>query len=70
MEIREYVINNFKNSNEEDIRNSIMESIRDRDEITLPGLGVLFELLWESSSEDMKNKIISSIGKKLKQKTV
>lgn len=70
MDIREYVINNFKDSDEEDIRNSIMESIKDRDEVTLPGLGALFELLWESTGDEMKDKIISTIAKKIKQRTV
>ena len=38
----------------------------DKDEITLPGMGVFFEILWLNSNEKEKNKIISIIKKGLK----
>ena len=41
---------NFKDSSTDDIKNSIEESIKEQDEITLPGLGVLFEILWQNSN--------------------
>ncbi|MGI6324347.1 MAG: small acid-soluble spore protein SspI [Bacilli bacterium] len=41
--IREYIKNNFKNVSKEEIRQTIEDSIKQDDEIVLPGLGVLFE---------------------------
>lgn len=70
MNIREYVINNFKDSNITDISDSVHMSIKDKDEVTLPGLGVLFEILWENSDNNIQEKIISIIAKGLKEKTV
>ena len=61
IDIRQSIINNFKNSSLEDMRESIEESIKDNDEITLPGLGVFFELLWKKSSNEQRNKILETI---------
>ena len=44
IDIRAYIISNFKEDNIEEIRNSIEESIASHDEDPLIGLGVLFEL--------------------------
>ena len=67
IDIRKYIIENFKEDNEEKIRDSIETTIKFKDEDALIGLGVLFELLWEKSSEQEKNnylKLINSVIKK------
>ena len=58
--IREYIKNNFKDSNETEIKKSIESSV-DKDEEVLPGLGVLFELVWKNSSKDEKSKLIDKL---------
>ncbi|MBR3898015.1 MAG: small acid-soluble spore protein SspI [Bacilli bacterium] len=65
--IRSHIFNNFKDSTKKDIRLSIDEAVKDEDEITLPGLGVFFEVLWDSSSNDKKNEIVESLYSKLKK---
>lgn len=40
--IRNSIINNFKNDDEETLKRAIDESISDKEEVTLPGLGVFF----------------------------
>lgn len=65
MDIRSYIKNNFKNDNIEEISKAINSSISENDEITLPGLGVFFELLWENSSENDKNNILNTLKKAL-----
>ena len=57
-DIRKYIINNFKNSEINDIRESIISSINEKDEVTLPGLGVFFEIFWENSTEELRNKTL------------
>lgn len=59
--ITNHIINNFKGSNTQDYINSIEESIKENDEITLPGLGVFFEILWKNSDQDNKLKIVNTI---------
>ena len=63
--IRKSIIDNFKNTSKEDIVASINEAINDKDEITLPGLGVFFEILWQNSSNDEKNNITNIISNAL-----
>lgn len=63
--IRESIKNNFKESSIEDIKNSIEDSIKDNEEITLPGLGVFFEILWNNSEQEKKDYILETILKGL-----
>ena len=61
IDIRQSIINNFKGSNIDQMKESIEMSIKDAEEITLPGLGVFFELLWKNSNEEDQNKILDTI---------
>lgn len=63
--IRESIINNFKGNNIGEIKESIVSSIKDKDEITLPGLGVFFELLWNNSNDTEKDNILNILKKGL-----
>ncbi len=66
IDIRKSIKENFKNSTNEEIADAINSATSDKDEITLPGMGVFFEILWLNSNEKEKNKIISIIKKGLK----
>ena len=63
IDIRGHILNNFKDASIDDIRSSIVDSINDRDEVTLPGLDVFFEILWTNSSEEIKNQILDILKK-------
>ena len=66
IDIRKSIINNFKNSSIDEIKESINDSIEKKDEITLPGMGVFFELLWEQSNQEEQYIILNNINNKLK----
>lgn len=66
IDVRKYIINNFKDSTTEDIKSSIEESISSKEDDPLIGLGVLFELTWNNSTEEEKNNILRCIEKELK----
>lgn len=61
MDIRENIKNNFKNTTIEEMKVSIDDSINEKDEITLPGLGVFFEMLWNNSNTEEQNQILDKI---------
>ena len=65
IDIRKSIINNFKGNDAQEIMGSINESIKKGDEITLPGLGVFFELLWNNADLTLKKTIIEKIQKSL-----
>lgn len=65
IDVRKYIINNFKEDPIEEIEKSIISSIESKSEDPLIGLGVLFELMWNNSNNDTKNTILSNIKKGL-----
>lgn len=65
--IREHIINNFKGDDYDSLRKAIEESIEEKDEVTLPGMGVFFEIVWENSDQELKNQILDIIKKRVEQ---
>lgn len=64
--IRESIKDNFKGASSDEIKASIESSITEGDEVTLPGVGVFFELLWNSSNDDEKVFILKKLEETLK----
>lgn len=65
--IRQHIINNFKGDNYETLRRAIDESVDAQDEVTLPGLGVFFELIWENADNELKDNLIMIIKKRVEK---
>ncbi len=65
IDIRKHIISNFKNADVDEIKASIEASIKEKDEITLPGLGVFFEVLWTSSDENSREYILNTLKNSL-----
>ncbi len=66
IDIRKHIINNFKGDSKENVRRAIEESIKDKDEVTLPGMGVFLEIIWENASDKLKDEMLSIIENKIK----
>lgn len=67
IDIRKYIIENFKDDNVDKIRDSIETTINARDEDALIGLGVLFELLWNKLNDDEKKQSLDNIRNSIKE---
>ncbi len=67
MDIRKYIINNFENNSKKDIQKAIEMSLKEKDDITLPGMGVMFEILWENSNDNEKEYILNILENKFKK---
>lgn len=61
--VRKYIISNFKDDNIEEIKKSIQDSISSKEEDILIGLGVLFELSWNNSTDEEKQILLENIKK-------
>lgn len=61
IDIRKHIRNNFKNADIRDIEDSIEASIKSKDEVVLPGLGVLFEIVWNNCTDQTKDNILSTL---------
>ena len=66
-EIRRYIINNFQGDNFETLKRAIDESVKEKDQYNLHGLGVFLELIWENASTEIKNELIEIIRKRVKK---
>lgn len=67
IDIRRHIINNFKDDDINTLRNAIDESIKDQDEIALPGMGVFLEIIWKDASEELKQQMLDIIYKRVKK---
>ena len=67
MSIKDYIVNNFKNDNKEAIKEAIVESINSKDEVTLPGMGVFMEIIWNNATEELKNEMLTILENNLKK---
>ncbi len=65
--IREHIINNFKGDDYNSLKNAIEESIREQDEVTLPGMGVFFEIVWKEADQELQNKILELIKQRVER---
>ncbi|MFT9848938.1 small acid-soluble spore protein SspI [Aneurinibacillus sp. REN35] len=61
LNLRAAIMQNMHGSSKEDVRHTIVDAISSGEEKTLPGLGVLFELLWQDADDQEKSKIIECI---------
>jgi len=61
IDIRQHIRNNFKKANYNEIEDSINSSIKSKDEVILPGLGVFFEILWNNCTDNTKEEILNTL---------
>lgn len=69
LDIKKNVIEKIRNDSEETIINTIDETVKEDNELALPGLGVMLELFWndlnpgekESIAKIIKNNLINTM---------
>lgn len=64
--IRKSIISNFKDSSIDEIEEAIDTSIKDGNEITLPGMGVFFEILWDNCDRHEKENVLQLLKQGMK----
>jgi len=65
LDIRDIVLKNLSGSSAEEIKGYIQDTIDNKEDDALPGMGILFEVIWRKSvdaeRDTMLNKIMESI---------
>ncbi len=69
LSIRDHIINNFKGDDYDSLRNAIDESVKEGDEVTLPGMGVFFEIVWKEADASLKNQLLELIKQRVERGT-
>ncbi|HZG84541.1 small acid-soluble spore protein SspI [Paenibacillus sp.] len=60
LSLREAIYKKMEPKSAEDLFATIDDAI-DNDERTLPGLGVLFEVLWKNSDRELRDRMVDTI---------
>lgn len=66
LNLRNAVIHNVSNNSQEQLEDTIVDAIQNGEEKMLPGLGVLFEVIWQNSSEQEKKEMLQTLESGLK----
>lgn len=69
LNLRKAVLSNIATNTHDQLEDTIVDAIEKGEEKMLPGLGVLFELIWQQSSEMGKQEMIDTLEKGIKQAT-
>jgi small acid-soluble spore protein I (minor) len=67
LNLRHAVMSNVANNTKEQLEHTITDAIQQGEEKYLPGLGVLFEALWNQSSKEEKEKMLTTLEQAVKQ---
>ncbi len=67
LSIRDHIINNFKGDDYDELEKAIEESIKEQDEVTLPGMGVFFELIWSGADRNLKDNMLQVVKQRIKE---
>ncbi len=69
LNLRNAILSNIASNNQEQLEATIVDAIQDGEEKMLPGLGVIFELIWNQSNEEDKQEMIDALEQGVKQAT-
>ncbi|MBS4194947.1 small acid-soluble spore protein SspI [Lederbergia citri] len=64
--IRNAVIHNVSGNTQDQLRDTIVDAIQRGEEKLLPGLGVLFEVIWQNADEQEQKTMLDTLEQGLK----
>lgn len=67
LNLRNAIIHNVTGNTQEQLQDTIVEAIANGEEKMLPGLGVLFEVIWQNSSNEEKQEMLCALESGLKK---
>jgi small acid-soluble spore protein I (minor) len=66
LNLRNAIIHNVTGNTQGQLKDTIVDAIQTGEEKMLPGLGVLFEVIWRNSSEQDKQDMLQALESGLK----
>ena len=67
LNLRNAIINNVAGNTQDQLQDTIVDAISNGEEKMLPGLGVLFEVIWQNSSNQDKQDMLQALESGLKK---
>lgn len=69
LNLRKAILSNIADNDQEQLEATIVDAIQNGEEKMLPGLGVLFELIWQQSDQQEKQEMINALEQGVKRAT-
>lgn len=69
LNLRKAILTNIASNDREQLKDTIVDAIQNGEEKMLPGLGVLFELIWKQSDQEERLEMVSSLEQGVKEAT-
>ncbi|HEY4552145.1 MAG TPA: small acid-soluble spore protein SspI [Bacillaceae bacterium] len=66
LNLRHAVIQNVSGNTQDQLRDTIVDAIQRGEEKLLPGLGVLFEVIWQNADDQEKGMMLDTLEQGLK----
>jgi len=70
LNLRKAILSNIQNNDEEQLKATIVDAIQEGEEKMLPGLGVLFELIWNHSTDQDQEEMVQALEQGVKQNSI
>lgn len=70
LNLRKAIISNISENDRSQLEATIVEAIQNGEEKMLPGLGVLFELIWQQSNSEDREEMIDALEQGVKQASI
>ncbi|MGM0903425.1 MAG: small acid-soluble spore protein SspI [Bacillota bacterium] len=67
LNLRNAIIENVSGNSQDELKNTIVDAIQNGEEKMLPGLGVLFEVIWQNASQEDQQEMLSTLENGLKR---
>ncbi|ASV68765.1 small acid-soluble spore protein SspI [Cytobacillus sp. FSL W7-1323] len=61
LNLRNAILHNVSGNSQDELKDTIVDAIQTGEEKMLPGLGVLFEVIWQNSSETEKKEMLETL---------
>ncbi|MBT2693131.1 small acid-soluble spore protein SspI [Bacillus sp. ISL-55] len=68
LNLRNAVITNVAGNSQDELKDTIVDAIQNGEEKMLPGLGVLFEVIWQNASAEEQQEMLTALEEGLKGK--
>lgn len=66
LNLRYAIKENVKNNTQDQLEATIVDAIKSGEEKMLPGLGVLFEIIWQNSNRQEQEEMLDALSQGLK----
>jgi small acid-soluble spore protein I (minor) len=67
LNLRNAIMANVQGNNQQELQDTIVDAIQSGEEKMLPGLGVLFEAIWQHSNNDDKQEMLNTLEAAVKK---